>query len=406
MKNITNSEFTSLIQKTKLKTVDNATNAYNCKNNYGGWLYETEVFSVDDKLYINKESEFGRLRKPSEYDFSWFEKKPHFYCFNDNGNFKIISINGAKPQPLEDKTNVYIEVYNNLYEEIIGNKMQEKKDNFSLKEVKDIIKKNKLKPIQRQSYVKDMQNGEISFMSSYEVKKDDKGNYYTPKNFWVGKWRDLSKDPFDSSYNVFWVYKLNDKYHFIKQNDVEVDDTGVEDLGKDINYQKVSFETPQTISFSAMSKLISLAKSDAKEAAYKTAASQTIKLARNAILLGMQNKGADSTTVQTMKNFLATEFGIAFLSLSLGIGIEYIDKINADERVKKLAQCFRINGMATVGNEIMSSVVEEVFSQINSVVTELPKEDVRVEVKELFCESDSIENDFTQSNKIEMAGNG
>ncbi len=114
---------------------------------------------------------------------------------------------------------------------------------------------------------------------------------------------------------------------------------------------------------------ISQTKSDATKAAYRIAGKQITKGTKAAILKLIKNENKDITMAEQL---LDTEFGNALVSAVIGYSLTYAPKISEDERVQKLAAEFRINGIATAGNNIVDIVTDNIVPVIDLALTMLP----------------------------------
>lgn len=133
----------------------------------------------------------------------------------------------------------------------------------------------------------------------------------------------------------------------------------------------------------AKDKLLDLVQKDLERAGYRVASTQVTKGIKAGLLLMLKDKGVDSQKISVFQEFMETEFGTALISTLLGYGLTYVPHINADPRVQKMAEEFRVHGMATVGNEVMGIAFQYLMPTINDTIkslsTETPQTQIRVE---------------------------
>jgi hypothetical protein len=114
-------------------------------------------------------------------------------------------------------------------------------------------------------------------------------------------------------------------------------------------------------------------KSDFADATARVASVQLVKGVKAGIVAAMRAKGADGGKVQAVAEMLESEFGTAFISLALGWGLPQIPmEMLSDPRVVMLCKEFRINGMATVGNEVIGMAMEYIMPAITAALSNLP----------------------------------
>jgi hypothetical protein len=126
------------------------------------------------------------------------------------------------------------------------------------------------------------------------------------------------------------------------------------------------------------------AKKDAVEAAYRTAGKQMTKGVKTGIVALMKDKGMDGGKIEAIREVLETEVGDALVATLLGYGLTYAPKLNEDPRAQKLAEEFRISGMATAGNLIVDTTLQYLVPVIGDAMSGLPspeEEKVRIEEK-------------------------
>jgi hypothetical protein len=113
-------------------------------------------------------------------------------------------------------------------------------------------------------------------------------------------------------------------------------------------------------------------KEDVEEAGYRVAATQFTAAVKGGILLLFKDKGFDDSKLAVLKEMLESEFGTAMVSALLGYGLVYMPKLKEDPRVVKLSKEFRVNGVATAGNEIMSIGFQYMMPALTQAMESLP----------------------------------
>jgi hypothetical protein len=113
-------------------------------------------------------------------------------------------------------------------------------------------------------------------------------------------------------------------------------------------------------------------KSDSKDAAFRVAGTQIIKIAKNGILNVLRSKGIENERIETISNFLDTEIGTAVLSSFVGVAFNYIPPFNKDERAKTLAREFRVGGMALAGNLLADKALVDLLPRMTEILESLP----------------------------------
>lgn len=119
---------------------------------------------------------------------------------------------------------------------------------------------------------------------------------------------------------------------------------------------------------------LNMMKSDMKDAAYRVASKQMVNGTRAAILKLMEQKGHGSDRVQALSDLLNTEFGEALIGMVLGTSLNYIPMVSDDPRAQKLAEEFRIGGMATAGNAVFDMLAQHFLPVITKTLASLPAE--------------------------------
>lgn len=113
-------------------------------------------------------------------------------------------------------------------------------------------------------------------------------------------------------------------------------------------------------------------KADSKDAAFRVAGTQIIKIAKNGVLNVLRSKGIENERIETISNFLDTEIGTAVLSAFVGVAFNYIPPFNKDERAKTLAREFRVGGMALAGNLLADKALADLLPKMSQILESLP----------------------------------
>lgn len=119
-------------------------------------------------------------------------------------------------------------------------------------------------------------------------------------------------------------------------------------------------------------------KVDAENAAYRVAANKSSEILKNS-LVSLIEKKVDSESAKAFAAALDTDFGLAFINMLMGVVLNYAPGLNNHKNAQRLAQEFRINGMATAGNAVLDEVFSQLLPGVMQVVQTLPKENVRIE---------------------------
>ncbi len=118
-------------------------------------------------------------------------------------------------------------------------------------------------------------------------------------------------------------------------------------------------------------------KDDLKQAGYRVAANQISKGVKTAIVSMMQKGGSSSTHLHTISEMLNTQYGAGLISFLLGMGLQHTDLVQ-DERVEKIAEEFRIEGMSGVGNQVFSFLMDALVPVVSKTLHTLPQEETRI----------------------------
>lgn len=108
--------------------------------------------------------------------------------------------------------------------------------------------------------------------------------------------------------------------------------------------------------------------SEPKRAMFRIIGKQMNGLTKSALL-----KAIPDDKVDGLKSFLESELGTSFVSMVSGLSLTYGLKENANAQI--LAQELRVNSLAIVGNEIVDTLMENVFKTVNEAVSEISVEE-------------------------------
>ena len=149
-------------------------------------------------------------------------------------------------------------------------------------------------------------------------------------------------------------------------------------IGKMIDNPVHKKETMAT-SKSAVEGVMDTIKSDGKKAVWRTFAKQIPKAARSGLLAFMKAKGAKKAWIKTASEMMDTEMGRAVVSLMLGWAIYAIPALRKDPRAAALAEEWRVEAMATVGDELIQEAMIH-FGPVMSLMSEIPMPPTKVRV--------------------------
>lgn len=124
---------------------------------------------------------------------------------------------------------------------------------------------------------------------------------------------------------------------------------------------------------SAKPDFISMMKQDATKASYRVAANQITVGTKKAIVNIMKSQGMDNDKLSSIAEMLDTPIGEAFVSFIIGLALNYIPTINDNKHAQVLSEEFRINGMATFGNEVVDVVVAQFLPVLTEGLNKLEK---------------------------------
>jgi len=215
--------------------------------------------------------------------------------------------------------------------------------------------------------------------------------------FWIGKslWSSMKKDTdIDSLYRT-------------KSNRIGVDSTCSNGLSRDeivdkiksnkfiqfIDTKEVSEELKKWSNTrpvvktngkeeNKMENMKDMLKADAVEAGYRIAGRQMTKGVKTGILMLMKDKGMDGGKLEAIREVFDTEVGDAIISTLLGYGLTYVPQLKDDPRAAKLAEEFRVNGMAIAGNVAVDTAMQYLLPVVTEAMSALPAVEEKMRVEE------------------------
>lgn len=131
-----------------------------------------------------------------------------------------------------------------------------------------------------------------------------------------------------------------------------------------------------------MSKIIDMVKSDTKEAAYRVAGTQITNGAKAALIKLFESRGGSSEQMTVFRSLLDSEMGESIIAMMLGVGLKYAPMVKDDQRVQKLAEEFRVQGMTTAGNAVMEMAMGSILPVLTTALNSLPEETNAIRVGE------------------------
>lgn len=172
-------------------------------------------------------------------------------------------------------------------------------------------------------------------------------------------WQSENEDIVKVAKDLKLNFKKDDRFFLIDDDDIDCEIVSVNVKKGD---KKIMSEN----------KLMDTVKKDFESAAYRVASTQLTNGVKAGILLAFKDKGMDETKLSVVKEIFESEFGNALISVAIGYGLTYAPHISEDDRVKRLAGEFRVQGMAIVGNEVIGTAVQYLMPAFNSALQALP----------------------------------
>ncbi len=118
---------------------------------------------------------------------------------------------------------------------------------------------------------------------------------------------------------------------------------------------------------------LKMMKGDGVDAAYRVGANQMVRGLQGAVVKVVESQGGKSETVKAASELLDSEFGKSVLGYTAGLALTYAPVISEDERAKRLAEEFRVGGMATAGNAIIDNLMATILPILQETLSHLPE---------------------------------
>jgi|LakMenEpi03Aug12_release.lakeMendotaPanAssembly.Ray.scaffolds.fasta_scaffold766824_1 hypothetical protein len=103
---------------------------------------------------------------------------------------------------------------------------------------------------------------------------------------------------------------------------------------------------------------------DSKKAGIRIAATQSVNLTK-AALINLLEKKFDADQAKSLAKMLDTEYGTAVVGFMLGCILRYAPTISEHKNAKILGEEFVISSIATVGNEVISEIINIIPAMVN-----------------------------------------
>jgi len=117
-------------------------------------------------------------------------------------------------------------------------------------------------------------------------------------------------------------------------------------------------------------------KSDLEKSAYRVAARQSAKVAKNAILTVVKSKNSDkrkaNKAVSAVEEILDTDLGTYGVSEALGWMLTYAPGLKEHPRAQQLAEELRVEGLAGAGDLAFDKILQTLVPSMVSVLNSLP----------------------------------
>lgn len=124
---------------------------------------------------------------------------------------------------------------------------------------------------------------------------------------------------------------------------------------------------------STMETALCTVKSETKDAAWRTAANQVVKSAKQPLVAFLKSKNVPVAALAVVASVLETEEGSAAFSLLLGTAMAYLP--NNDCRMKRLAEECRVSGYAGLFGRVADTLISPLREQLSALVAGVPFND-------------------------------
>ncbi len=112
-------------------------------------------------------------------------------------------------------------------------------------------------------------------------------------------------------------------------------------------------------------------KADLGNAAYRVFANQMLSLTKNVLVQYSRKIFNEDSKILMFTDFLDTEIGKGIMGIFLGYAVPQVPGLPDDPRVVRLLKELRVCGMATVGNEAVDSLVQNILPLIASALSNI-----------------------------------
>ncbi len=145
-------------------------------------------------------------------------------------------------------------------------------------------------------------------------------------------------------------------------------------------------------------------KDNAKDALYRIGARKINKASQKLLINICKKHGLNKKQLDAIGVLLETDYGQAFISYILGISITYLPGMNDNNQVQRIAEEFRVEGLAVAGDALIGDILDQCFGMLSSTIKSLPEvkiETSKVEEKdsEILEENEEI---ILESSKMEI----
>ncbi len=122
---------------------------------------------------------------------------------------------------------------------------------------------------------------------------------------------------------------------------------------------------------SIKSRAVSAIKSDAYEAAWRTAATQCVSRATDLALNAMKAKKMDKAQIRIARSFFESEYGRAAIAYSLGTGLAQLP--TKSDRMDRLAKELRVMGVAAAFDSVLEAGMGMLTGLVKDVLVNVPE---------------------------------
>lgn len=130
-------------------------------------------------------------------------------------------------------------------------------------------------------------------------------------------------------------------------------------------------------------KFVEIVKSDAQEAAYRTAAKKGVRMLRAAILKVAKSKGVETKEINYLRKAFESELGESILSMALGYILTYAPlpgNVKNNRHFSKIVGELRINGLQIGMDVLLTEAMEYVGPALDEIRSLLPDSEEEISV--------------------------